>query len=74
VLGFSSAGRVLLKRMKQTAKVPIITNVNSLPEAIPFLQLDIQATSVYGLGYASATKRDLFRDYYESPVQLPIPD
>jgi predicted nucleotidyltransferase len=73
VLGFSSAGRGLLKRMKQSAKVPIITNVNAIPEPSPLLLMDIQATSVYALGFMQATERDLFRDYYEPPVQLLLP-
>jgi len=70
VLGFSPVGRELLKRMKKTAKAPIITKVANAPEALPLLQLDLQATSVYALGYASPTDKDLFRDYYEPPVQL----
>ncbi|OXM84628.1 nucleotidyltransferase [Paenibacillus rigui] len=69
VLGFNSTGRELLRRMKKTAKVPVVTKVTSLPEASPLLQLDLQATSVYALGYAAATEKDLFRDYYEPPVQ-----
>lgn len=73
VLGFSSAGRGLLKRMKQTAKVPIITNVNAMHETSPLLLMDIQATSVYALGFGQVTERDLFRDYYEPPVQLLLP-
>ncbi|MEK3722122.1 nucleotidyltransferase [Paenibacillus sp. FSL H8-0034] len=71
VLGFSPAGRHLLKRMKHVSKVPIITNVNAASsEAYPFLQMDVQATSVYALGFDAATEHDLFRDYYEPPVQL----
>ncbi|SFL47176.1 Predicted nucleotidyltransferase [Paenibacillus sp. 1_12] len=71
VLGFSPAGRQLLKRMKHVSKVPIITNVNAASsDAYPLLQMDVQATSVYALGFESATPHDLFRDYYEPPVQL----
>lgn len=70
VLGFNATGRELLRRMKKTAKVPVITKVTRFPEASPLLQLDLQATSVYALGYASATERELFRDFYEPPVQL----
>jgi predicted nucleotidyltransferase len=70
VLGFSAAGRLLLKRMKQSAKVPIITNVNAITDPSPLLLMDIQATSVYALGFGQARDHDLFRDYYEPPVQL----
>ncbi|NHN28425.1 nucleotidyltransferase [Paenibacillus agricola] len=73
VLGFSSAGRTLLKRMKQTAKVPILTNVNAGLEPSPLLLMDIQATSVYALGFQQATEREWFRDYYEPPVQITLP-
>jgi hypothetical protein len=39
-------------------------------EPYPYLELDVQATSVYSLGWTSATARDLFRDYYDKPVTL----
>ncbi|WP_282941747.1 nucleotidyltransferase [Paenibacillus sp. RC67] len=70
VLGFSDKGRELLRIMKKTARVPIVTKVTSLSEPSPMLDLDIQATSVYSLAYPSASERDLFRDYYEPPVQI----
>ncbi|MCZ8512467.1 nucleotidyltransferase [Paenibacillus filicis] len=70
VLGFSPRGRELLKRMKETAKVPVLTKVTGEPS--PLLQLDIRATSVYALGYDSAQPRDWFRDYYEPPVQADL--
>lgn len=66
VLGFSPQGRELLKRMKKTAKVPVITKVTG--DAPPMLQLDIRATSVYALGYAEPGPRDWLRDYYEPPI------
>ncbi|MFE5319643.1 nucleotidyltransferase [Paenibacillus sp. NPDC056579] len=69
VLGFTSTGQELLRRMKKTAKVPVVTKVTSLSEPSPLLQLDIQATSVYALGCRTASERDLFRDYYEPPVR-----
>lgn len=68
VLGFSPKGQELLKRMKKTAKVPIVTKVTTA--ASPLLELDIRATSVYALGYASPTPDDWFRDYYEAPIRI----
>jgi predicted nucleotidyltransferase len=68
VLGFSATGRKLLKRMKRTAKVPVLTKVTR--EVSPMLQMDIQATSLYALGFASLTSADLFRDYYEPPIRI----
>ncbi|WP_248926414.1 nucleotidyltransferase [Paenibacillus hamazuiensis] len=73
VLGFSEKGRELLKTMKKTAKVPVLTKVTSAslaPGNQILLQMDIDATSVYALGYPNATSHDLFRDYYEPPVRL----
>jgi predicted nucleotidyltransferase len=66
VLGFSSRGRELLKKMKTTAKVPIVMKVTKTDS--PLMELDIRATSIYALGYRKPTSRDLFRDYYEPPV------
>ncbi|PZE22496.1 nucleotidyltransferase [Paenibacillus xerothermodurans] len=70
VLGFSDKGRALLKRMKTAAKVPIVTKVTSMTGTCPLLQMDIQATSVYALGFEAASERELFRDYYEPPIRL----
>ncbi|MFD0680196.1 MULTISPECIES: nucleotidyltransferase [unclassified Paenibacillus] len=70
VLGFSNKGQELLKKMKTTARVPIITKVASITNPSPLLELDIQATSIYALAYASASKQDFFRDYYEPPVRI----
>ncbi|GAA4871266.1 nucleotidyltransferase [Paenibacillus vulneris] len=70
VLGFSARGQELLKRMKKTAKVPVVTKVTSLADPSPLLDLDIQATSVYALAYPAAAERELFRDYYEPPVRV----
>ncbi|NOU93477.1 nucleotidyltransferase [Paenibacillus sp. LMG 31456] len=70
ILGFSNKGQELLKRMKTTARVPIVTKVSALSNPSPLLELDIQATSIYALGYASASNQDFFRDYYEPPVRI----
>ncbi|WJH33235.1 nucleotidyltransferase [Paenibacillus sp. CC-CFT747] len=68
ILGFTTRGRELLKRMKRVARVPIISKVTE--ESADFLQQDIRATSVYSLGYPTRNARDLFRDYYEPPLRL----
>ncbi|TDF98268.1 nucleotidyltransferase [Paenibacillus piri] len=70
VLGFSAKGRELLKRMKTSASVPVVTKVTGQEESFPLLKLDLQATSVFALGYSSASGRELYRDYYEPPVQV----
>lgn len=68
VLGFSPKGQELLKRMKKTAKVPIVTKVTTATS--PLLDLDLRATSVYALGYSRPLPDDWFRDYYEAPIRI----
>lgn len=68
VLGFTPNGRALLKTMKKTATVPIVTNASSFRH--PFLELDIKAAAVHASAYRNATRVDLFRDYYEPPIRL----
>ncbi len=68
VLGFTDKGRALLKRMRTTAKQPILLSAASPPIASRYLELDTQAGAAYALGYAAANPRDLFRDYLEAPV------
>ncbi|SEN29786.1 nucleotidyltransferase [Paenibacillus sp. OV219] len=70
VLGFTKRGQELLKRMRKTAKLPILTSAARAQDHDPFLALDIQATSIYALGWPDPTPRDLFRDYYEKPITI----
>ncbi|WP_058303874.1 nucleotidyltransferase [Gorillibacterium timonense] len=67
VLGFSACGRELLKRMKESATVPVVTKVTK--EASPLLELDIRAASAYAAAYAKPDSRELLRDYYQAPLQ-----
>jgi hypothetical protein len=59
----------LLKRMKRTAAVPVVTRVAQADES-PFLELDIRASSVYALAYQQPRRRDVLRDYAEPPLRL----
>lgn len=72
VLGFSSKGRQLLKRMKTTALVPVVTNVTKPPLQLPlasqFLDMDIRAAALYALAYPRRSSNDIFHDYYEAPL------
>lgn len=68
ILGFSQKGQLLLKKMKQTSKVPIVTKVTREPS--PLLDLDIRATSIYSLAYREASTEHMLRDYYEPPIRL----
>jgi Predicted nucleotidyltransferase len=68
VLGFSETGRALLRRMKQTASVPVLVRVPR--EAPPFLRLDVRASGVYSLAYRSPRAGDMLRDYWQAPIRL----
>ena len=68
VLGFTAKGRALLRRMRETARLPVLLSAANPPIASRFLELDTQASAVYALGYRDAKPRDLYRDYYESPI------
>ena len=72
VLGYTEKGRELLKRMRKSAALPVLHSAARANETYPYLELDVQATSVYSLGWSSATARDLFRDYYDKPVTLQL--
>ncbi|GIP33004.1 nucleotidyltransferase [Paenibacillus sp. J2TS4] len=68
VLGFSSKGRLLLKRMKQNARCPILVKI---PRECPsYLEMDIRATGAYSLGYSRPSSGEIFRDYYEPPLRM----
>lgn len=68
VLGFNEKGQQLLKKMKKTAKAPIITNVNKKNAAL--LAADIQASSVYALAYRSVSSMDLYREFRQHPIKF----
>ncbi|WP_274361528.1 nucleotidyltransferase [Paenibacillus thermotolerans] len=68
VLGFSERGRPLLKKMKEKASVPVLTNVGR-EHLHPMLQLDVAATAAYSLAYTASTPEHWFEDYYASPVR-----
>lgn len=68
VLGFNDHGRELLKRMKKTARWPVITKMPTEPP--PFLDMDIRATSIYSLAYSTQTPEEWLRDYYQQPVRV----
>ncbi|QHT60609.1 nucleotidyltransferase [Paenibacillus lycopersici] len=70
VLGYSERGRELLKRMRKSAKLPILQSAAGHAADFPYLALDVQATSVYALAWPDASPRDLFRDYYEKPISI----
>lgn len=68
VLGFSTQGREILKRMKKTASLEIITRVAGFQH--PFLQMDIQATSIYYNAMKDRHTDELLRDFNEPPIMI----
>lgn len=71
VLGFSNTGRELLRQMKKTARVPVLTRVPQ--EKHPLLALDVRAASVYVLAYpARLRRREMQREYWQTPIMMPL--
>jgi predicted nucleotidyltransferase len=69
VLGFTKTGQHLLKRMKKTSTLPVITRIGKHKH--PMLELDVQAGAVYALGYPEALRaKEMQREYWQSPLQL----
>lgn len=72
ILGFSAKGQRLLKRMKTTATVPVV--IKATRESSPLLELDIRAAALYALAHPIQESRELYRDYYQSPLQADAPE
>jgi predicted nucleotidyltransferase len=70
VLGYTDKGRLLLRRMRTAARLPVLHSAARPPAHYPFLELDVRATAAYALAWPDTESRDLFRDYYEKPVTL----
>ncbi|RXZ77002.1 nucleotidyltransferase [Paenibacillaceae bacterium] len=69
VLGFTDKGRQLLKKMKTTARLPVLHSAAQPPRGLRYLELDVRASAVYALAAAPDTPAaGLLRDYYERPI------
>jgi len=68
ILGFTEKGRQLLKRMKQTSRVPIVTRVAK--HRHPWLELDLKASAIYALAYGEVSSREMLRDFTQPPIRL----
>ncbi|WP_028611079.1 nucleotidyltransferase [Paenibacillus harenae] len=72
VLGFTDKGRQLLRRMRVSAKLPVLLSAARAPRPFAYLELDVQASSVFMLGRSrEADPASLFRDYTDKPVTHP---
>lgn len=68
VLGFRESGRALLKQMKQSASLPVVTRpaLCSHPQFVR----DVQAAAAYAGAFRHPLRSDLYRDYLEPPVRV----
>lgn len=71
VLGFNHKGREILKTLKSTSSIPLITNLKHYnPQneiATEMLNIDIRATNIYTLGSKKKSNRYGQLDYLRSP-------
>jgi predicted nucleotidyltransferase len=71
VLGFTDKGKHLLRRMRNSAKLPVLLSAARPPMPYRYLELDVQASGVYMLGMPiEASAQSLFRDFTDRPVTI----
>lgn len=75
VLGFNATGRRVLKQLKSTAALPVITKSASAKHILSsagqaLFDLDCRATDIYHLAYSDPELSKGRRDFYQSPVIL----
>lgn len=81
VLAFNQQGRLLLRRMRQTATLPIIIktaqylhgwrNMPPAPTAVQrLLSVDVQATDIYVLAFPAPQQRAGGGDFTQSPLYI----
>lgn len=68
ILGFRETGRVLLKRMKQSATLPIVMRPSLCSH--PQLERDLQAATAFAGAFLEPHRADMYRDYLEPPVMV----
>ena len=73
VLAFDDIGQKIIRTMKKTSSLPVITNINKHSDFIstnPLIQLDIKATQIYQLGQNEVTAQRGSLDHLKQPFQL----
>ncbi|CAM2899552.1 nucleotidyltransferase [Paenibacillus sediminis] len=68
VLGFSRHGQALLKKMKKTAKLPVIMRAAAITH--PQLTLDLRAAAAYANAYPELDTKSIYADYIRPPIQI----
>lgn len=71
VLGFSAAGRELLRRMKKTARLPVLTKVTGHTGGQ--LELDLRAAAVYANAFHPRNIEGLLREFRQPPIRQATP-
>ncbi|MFD1990971.1 nucleotidyltransferase [Paenibacillus nicotianae] len=68
VLGFTDTGRALLRQMKKTASLPVITRPTDTDH--PHMELDIRASAIQASCFAVQQSSYLYSDYRRSPIRI----
>ncbi|SMF81234.1 Predicted nucleotidyltransferase [Paenibacillus uliginis N3/975] len=68
ILGFSATGRALLKKMKETASLPVIVRPSTFNH--PHLARDLEAAAIYANACPKPSVSAMFSDYFLPPVTL----
>lgn len=68
VLGFTEKGKLLLRRMRKAASLPILLSAARPPESYRYLELDTTATAIYMLGVPGANSASMYRDFRGQPI------
>ena len=70
VLGFRREAQPLLRAIRQSASIPLVTKAADYDRADPLFALDVRAQDLWSLGCASPALRQSGRDFRTSPVVL----
>ena len=70
VLGFKKSAAPLLRAVKDSASIPLVTKAADYDRADPLFALDVRAQDLWSLGCASAQLRGAGRDFTTSPIIL----
>ena len=70
VLGFKKSAAPLLRAIKDSATIPLVTKAADYDRADPLFALDVRAQDLWSLGCASAQVRGAGRDFTTSPIIL----
>ena len=68
ILGFRKDAAPLLRAIKESASIPLITKAADFPPNDPLFALDIRAQDLWGLGCKNPELQNAGRDFTTSPV------